>query len=153
MEDMGVLRWLADNWDKLLNSVGVIGALFVAAGALWSGVKTQRIANLITITTNHREIWMYFSSHPKLARVLDSSADVTREPITAAEAEFVNFVILHLSSAYYAMKDGTFIKLEGLRSDVCMFFSLPLTRAVWEKSKILQNDDFVKFVESCQIQK
>jgi hypothetical protein len=62
----------------------------------------------------------------------------------------VNFVILHLSSVYYAMKDGIVIKLEGLRRDVCSFFALPLARKVWEKSKILQNDDFVEFVESCR---
>src|SRR5580700_7475111 len=99
-------RWIADNWVNLLNGVGVIGGLFFTAISLRSGTKTQRIANLLTITTNHREIWKEFSRRPELARILDASADVTQKPITPDEAEFVNFVILHLSSVYYAMKDG-----------------------------------------------
>jgi hypothetical protein len=36
-----------------------------------------------------------------------------------------------------------------LRRDVAQFFSLPIPRAVWEKTKVTQNDDFVAFVESC----
>ncbi len=143
-------RWIADNWVNLLNAVGIVGSLLFTAAALRSGAKTQRIANLLTITTNHREIWKHFSSRSVLARVLDPSADLTDKPVTADEAEFVNFVILHLSSAYYATKDGIVIKLEGLRRDVCSFFSLPIPHAVWEKSKIFQNDDFVAFVESCR---
>ena len=42
------------------------------------------------------------------------------------------------------------IKQEGLRSDICSFFSLPIPQAVWEKTKLFQNDDFVEFVESCR---
>jgi len=143
-------QWIADNWVNLLNAVGVVGGLLFTATSLRAGAKTQRIANLLTITTNHREIWKHFSSRSELARVLDPAADVTAKPVTPDEAEFVNFVILHLSSAYYAMKDGIVIKLEGLRRDVCSFFSLPLPHAVWEKSRIFQNDDFIEFVESCQ---
>jgi hypothetical protein len=37
-----------------------------------------------------------------------------------------------------------------LRQDVRSFFSLPLPKAVWEKTKIFQNQDFVKFVEMCR---
>jgi hypothetical protein len=143
-------QWIADNWVNLLNAIGVVGGLLFTATSIRAGAKTQRIANLLTITTNHREIWKHFASRPELARVLDPCADVAEKPVTPDEAEFVNFVILHLSSAYYAMKDGIVIKLEGLRRDVCSFFSLPVPREVWVKSKILQNDDFVAFVESCQ---
>jgi hypothetical protein len=28
--------------------------------------------------------------------------------------------------------------------------SLPIPRAIWEKVKVVQNDDFVAFVESCR---
>jgi len=41
-------------------------------------------------------------------------------------------------------------KVEGLRRDVAQFFALPITREVWGKIKVLQNDEFVAFVESCQ---
>jgi len=35
-----------------------------------------------------------------------------------------------------------------LRRDVKEFFSLPVPRAVWIKTKLLQNQDFAAFIES-----
>jgi hypothetical protein len=32
---------------------------------------------------------------------------------------------------------------------MAQFFALPITREVWEKIKVLQNDEFVAFVEYC----
>ena len=48
------------------------------------------------------------------------------------------------------MSDQLVVKVEGFRRDIAQFFSLPVPRDVWEKSKVLQNDDFVAFVESCR---
>ncbi len=59
-------------------------------------------------------------------------------------------VIQHLNTVYYAMNDQLVVKVEGLRRDIAQFFSLPIPREVWEKIKVLQNDDFVAFVESCR---
>lgn len=50
----------------------------------------------------------------------------------------------------YARKTGLIFKLEGLRRDTWWFSSWPIPRAIWDKAKILQNDDFVAFVESCR---
>jgi hypothetical protein len=85
-----------------------------------------------------------------LARVRDASADTTKQPVTAAERVFVIFVIFHMSSVFYAMSNQLVVKVEGLRRDIAQFFSLPIPRDVWEKVKVLQNDDFVAFVESCR---
>lgn len=98
MEDMEGSQWIAENWFDILSAVGIIGGLFFTAVALRSDTKTRKIAHLLTITTNHREIWKEFLRNPHLARVLDPSADVAKQPITLEEKEFVNFVILHLSS-------------------------------------------------------
>jgi hypothetical protein len=35
-----------------------------------------------------------------------------------------------------------------LRRDVRSFFSLPIPKAVWTKTKLLQNQDFAAFIES-----
>jgi hypothetical protein len=59
-------------------------------------------------------------------------------------------VIQHLSTVYYAMNDQLVIKVEGIRRDIAQFLSLPIPREVWEKIKVLQNDEFVAFVESCR---
>jgi hypothetical protein len=142
--------WVLDNWMTVINAVGVIGGLFLTARALRSETKTRRIANLLTVTTNHREVWKAFFEHPELARVLDASANLAKKPITPGEQRFVNMVVNHISSVYESLKDELVTKQEGLRQDVRSFFSLPLPRAVWEKTKIFQNADFVKFVEMCR---
>ena len=142
--------WLANNSFNLLSAIGVIGSLWFTSISLRSETKTRRIANLLTITANHREIWKVFLSDKGLARVRDASADTTKQPVTDAERVFVTFVIFHMSSVFYAMSDQLVVKVEGLRRDIAQFFSLPIPREVWENIKILQNDDFVAFVESCR---
>jgi hypothetical protein len=148
MGDMG--QWLAENWFNLFSSAGIIAGLWFTAFSLRSDTKTRRVANLLTITANHREIWKVFLDDKELARVRDASADLIKQPVTNAERVFVTFVILHMSSVFYAMSDQLVVKLEGLRRDIAQFLSLPIPREVWEKIKVLQNDNFVAFVESCR---
>ena len=147
---MAGFHWIADNWVTTLNALGVVGGLFFTACALHSEAKTRRVANLLTITKNHRNIWSDFYRIPGLTRVLDMSADVAKKPVTREEEIFVNLVILHTNSVFYATKDELVIKLEGLRRDVWWFFSLPVPLAVWERMKVVQNDAFVTFVEQCR---
>ena len=147
---MGSLHWLANNWFTLLNAIGISGGLFFTGYSLHSETKTRRIANLLTITINHREVWAELYRNPGLKRVLESSVDLTREPVTQAEEIFVNLVIIHLNTVYQALKDELLIKQEGLRRDVWWFFSLSIPQAVWDKMKVLHNDDFVAFVERCR---
>lgn len=85
---------------------------------------------------------------PELTRILDPSADTTKPPVTVEEERFVIFLILHLSDTYYATRAGFYQKLPGLRKDIERFFSLPIPRAVWGKIKDLQDESFVRFVET-----
>ena len=142
-------EWSRDNWFTILNAIGVVGGLFFTAFALRAETKSRRIANLLTITTNHREVWKEFFRRPELARMFDGSANLSRQPVTREEEIFVNMVILHISSVFYAMNDDLVIKLEGVRRDISQFLSLPIPNAIWERTKVLQNDDFVRFVEAC----
>ena len=149
MVEMGGLRWITENWVTALNAVGVVGGLFFTAASFRSEARTRRIANLLAITRNHRDIWSDFYRRPELARVLDASTDLTKRPVTREEEIFVNLIILHTSSAFYAMKDKLVTKVEGLRRDVRWFFSMPIPSAVWERVKEFQNGAFVAFVEQC----
>ena len=141
--------WIVENWFNLLNGLGVVGSLLFTAVSLCSETRTRRIANLLSLTQNHRELWSELFDRPALGRVLDRSAKLEKESITLDEGLYVNMVIQHLGSAYEAIKSGLTIKPEGMRRDVGWFFSLPIPRAIWERIKILQNDDFVDFVEEC----
>ena len=147
---MEIGGWASQNWFNFFSAAGIISGLLFTAHSLRSETKTRRIANLLTITANHREIWKEFLNNPKLARVRDANADTAKQPVTDAERVFVTFVILHMSSVFHAMSDQLVVKVEGLRRDIAQFFSLPIPRAVWEQIKVLQNDDFVAFVESCR---
>jgi hypothetical protein len=141
-------QWFTENWFNLFSSAGIIGGLWFTAVSLHSETKTRRIANLLTLTANYREVWKEFFRSPELARVIEPSADVAKQPVTPAEEFFVNMVISHTSSVYEALKDELLTKQEGLRRDVRSFFSLPVPEAVWIKTKLLQNHDFAAFIES-----
>jgi len=147
---MGIGEWLSQNWFDLFSSVGIIGGLWFTAVSLRSETKTRRVANLLTITANYREVWKEFFRSPELARVIEPSADVAKQPVTPAEEFFVSMVISHISSMYEALKDELVTKQEGLRRDVGSFLSLPIPQAVWKTVKIFQNADFIAFVEKCR---
>ena len=145
---MGIGTWLTQNWFNLFSSAGSIGGFWFTAVSLRSETKTRRVANLLTITANHREVWKEFFGKPELARVIAVSADVSKQPVTPEEEFFVNMIISHTSSVYEAIKDELLIKQEGLRRDVKSFYSLPVPNAVWQRTKLLQNQDFAAFIES-----
>jgi hypothetical protein len=145
---MGAGEWISQNWFNLFSSAGIIGGLWFTAVSLRSETKTRRIANLLTITANYREVWKEFFHSPELARVIDPSADVAKQPVTSAEEFFVHIIISHISSVYEALKGELLTQQEGLRRDVKSFFSLPVPKAVWTKTKLLQNQDFAAFIES-----
>jgi hypothetical protein len=145
---MGIGEWISQSWFDLFSSAGIIGGLWFTAVSLHSETKTRRIANLLTITANYREVWKEFFNSPELARVIEPAADVEMNPVTPAEEFFVQLVISHTSSVYEALKDELLNKQEGLRRDVKSFFSLPIPKAVWTTTKLLQNLDFAAFIES-----
>ena len=147
---MWIGEWFLQNWFNLFSAIGIIAGLWFTAFSLRSETKTRRIANLLTITANHREIWKEFLTNPKLARVRDAAANTAKQPVTDAERVFVTMIILHISSVYYAMKDELVVKLEGLRRDVAQFLSLPVPKAIWERMKVFQNEALVRFIEECR---
>ena len=146
MGDM--VEWLAQNWFTVLSSVGIVGSLLFTAVSLHSETKTRRVANLLAVTANYCTIWKEFINQPNLARVMDARANLEQEPVTPAEEMFVNMVIHHISTTYYAMHDELLMRLEGLRRDIKQFFSLPVPNAVWTKTKLLQNQGFAAFIDS-----
>ena len=145
---MGLGELFSQNWFNLLSAIGIIGGLVFTASSFRYDIKSRRVANLLILTQNHQRLWQDFNQHSELARVLDSSADVSSVPVSRGEEEFVNMTIQHLSSVYQTMKSDLTFNPEGVERDIQAFFSLPVPKAVWDKFKEFQNADFVKFVES-----
>jgi hypothetical protein len=139
--------WLVENWFDVLSSIGIIGSLLFTAFALHSETKTRRVANLLSITANHQGVWKEILHAPQLGRVIDPAANISKEPVSPMEELFVGLIIAHVNSVYYATHDSLVIKWENWHQDVKQFFSLPIPKAVWTKTKLLQNHDFAAFIE------
>jgi hypothetical protein len=146
---MGFSEWIGHNGLAVLQTASVAGSLLLIALAVFLEARARRVGNLIQLTQAHRDLWERMYSQPDLSRILDPSADLAEEGVTPQEELFVIFLILHLSSTYYAMRSGFFQKPDGLRKDIERFFSLPIPSAVWVKVKALQDAPFVQFVEQC----
>ena len=144
-------NWISDNWFNLVSGAGIIASLLFTAISLRSETKNRRIGSLLSLTESHRELWAQIFEHPGLARILEVEVNLSKEPMTVEESIYVGLAIQHLGSAYQALKAGIVIQQDGLCDDVKSFFSLPIPKAVWTSAKPLQNDDFVKFVESCRM--
>jgi hypothetical protein len=140
-------QWIAVHWFDLLQTIGIVGGLLFTAYATWKDEKSRKIGNLIAINAQYQGIWKEFYRHSELTRVLKPDADIAALPITEVEKRFIISLILHLNTVYHAMKEGMFVPIEGLQKDIRNFFSLPIPRSTWEKNRVFQNADFVRFVE------
>jgi hypothetical protein len=146
---MGLSVWIAQHWFELVETIGIIGGLLFTAFTTRKDERARRISNLIAVTEQHRQIWMELYDRPRLSRILKKDVNLNKDIISEEEALFVNLLILHLGTVYRAMKEGVFVKLEGLQEDVKEFFALPIPKAIWEKAKSLQDKDFAEFIGKC----
>ena len=132
----------------LLQSIGIIGSLLLATASFRSDSKDRRVSNLIGITNNHRKIWTQLRDQPALTRILEENPDLENRPVSRDEEQFVLFLILHLNASYHAIKDRMLIPPEQLGEDIRSFFTLPIPRSVWKKTRAYHNQEFMEFVES-----
>ena len=144
---MGAFGWIQDNFTVLLNSVGIIGGLLFTACSFRAESHVRRLGNLISLTQSHREIWFKLYEEPSLSRILDPEIDLAKNPPTLKEEVFVTALILHLNCIHRAASLNLFPDLEGLRTDVREFYSLPIPRTIWGRWKPLQDLKFITFVE------
>jgi hypothetical protein len=149
MACMGFAGWTAIHWIDLLQSTGILAGLLFTAYNIRSDSRDRKIHSVFALTEAHRDIWSKVYEHPNLASVLRPEVNAESFSVSNEQELFVHLLILHLAASYQARKLGMYFQEDGLRLDIREFFSLPIPKAVWEKSKVYQDHDFVKFVESC----
>ena len=142
-----LLHWIREHGFDLVGVVGIIASLGFTALSFRKDERSRRIGNLLALTSAHRDIWSQLFSRPELARILETDPDLIRTPVTNEEALFVTFLLLHLNATWQAMEEGVFRPRQAVARDIRWFFSRPIPRSVWEKSKAFQDADFVRFVE------
>lgn len=147
---MSFAEWSAQNWIALAGAITGIAGLLFNGLSLRSETRTRRITNLLAITRSHRELWSLLIAEPGLKRLLVPDPKAQERPVSTEEELFVLFAIHHLNSVFRAMSDGLVPRPEAIRRDVWWFFSLPIPATIWERFKPLQDEAFVRFVESCR---
>jgi hypothetical protein len=141
----GFSSWVNDNFN-VIQTVGIIGSLWLAIGTSRREARAKESENLLTIEEQHRELWVGAYERKDLARVFLAKPDLA-QPISIAEEEFLRLVISHFQTIWLIARSGGLLTLHELALDAGEFFSLPLPRAVWEKERVLRNPKFVRFVE------
>lgn len=87
--------------------------------------KAREIENLLTMNTQHHNLWGGALQKPDLRRVFEPGADILKNPTTVAETEFLNLVLVHYQTGWTVARSGSLITLSELRADLCNFLSLP----------------------------
>lgn len=143
---MAEFPWSSVNWFDFLQTVALVGSLLVAAAAANREARAQEDKNLFALAEKHQALSDTALARPDLERVFREDIDVLAEPATAAEAQFLNAKIVHYLTSWRIARPGAAISKQELAADLRGFFSLPLARAVWEKTKGSRNPRFVRFV-------
>ena len=125
----GVFSWLNENFN-LVQTVGIIGSLLLAAGAARREAKAREVEDLLELVRLHRELWGNISQRKDLERIFRSNADVLEKPADSRGRRI-------LESSFYPFSnwlDDCQIRrvdllLAEMKADVRGFFSLPLPLA------------------------
>jgi len=72
------LQWIGEHWFDLLQTVGIVGGLFFTAYTTRKDDRSRKIANLIAIKQQYREIWKELYDRPQLGRVLEKAVEHLR---------------------------------------------------------------------------
>jgi hypothetical protein len=141
----GFLHWVDSNFN-VIQTIGILGSLWVAIIAAHREARAKEGENLLTIAEQHRELWSLASTGKGLERIFLADANLAK-PISIAEAEFLRLVISHFQTIWLIARSGGWLTLKELALDAGDFLSLPLPREVWEQTKKFRNPKFVRFVE------
>jgi len=146
---MGWLNSLGGQWFQLIETASIVATVLATAFTIRADIRVRKIQNLFAITQAHRELWMEFYRNPRLHRILDPKADLQHGAVSLPEERFVHEIILHLRASFKARQAGMEFDDDAVATDVREFFSLPVPRQVWSRSKVFQDRDFVAFVDAC----
>jgi hypothetical protein len=144
---METIQAYLGNLSDILGVLGIVGSLLFTAITIRSESRSRQAANLLAITSAHREIWTAMIDKPALHRVLERTADLKSMPITSEESLFVMFLINHLAASWHAMESRMLPAREAVEADIRMFFALPIPKEVWGRTRGLQDPRFRRFMD------
>ena len=137
----------ASSWLTLFETAIAVVSLLLTAYTVHTDARARQISNLIALNQRHDDIWRTFYERPQLSRVLKHEVDLKKQPISDEERLFVKMLFIHLDTVRRTAKAGMFIEIKGIRNDLGSFIKLPIPRAVWERLKPFQDEEFIAFVD------
>jgi hypothetical protein len=142
-----IASWFKAEWFSLVQTAGVVGGLIFTGVTISRDAKAKEAANLLAFAERHRLLWSELLERPELQRIFSETADLSESPITQAEEVFLNLAFVQYEAGWRMAKNVDRNDLKPLKADVRKFFTLPLQRVVWDKTKGSRNPKFVRFVE------
>jgi hypothetical protein len=139
--------WDGRAWFDLLQTAALLVGLFATVHTLREENRSRKLGNAISLTANHREIWMTMIQHPKLGRVLNAKVNLVKHPPTMEEELFVQMLILHLRTALTARKLRLEPGDENFEVDIRDFFQLKIPRAIWERTRVYQGEELARVID------
>ena len=141
------LSWLEQNWLNLLQTLGIIGSGLLTTAAFHRETRARKLGYFLSLAQQHRELWNEAHRRPELARIFQREADLVANPVSVAESEFLNLVIVHFHTGWLFAKDTAFLDHETIATDARTFFTLPLPLAVWNTTRAARDPKFIRFME------
>jgi hypothetical protein len=141
------LSWLQANWAAVIAGMCGIGSLWFTGAYFREDSKNRLVANILAIEERYRALWSEAQQRQDLKRIFLVGADILAQPVSTEEDVFLRRIILHFESGWRLERIMNRGEIKMLAQDAAEFLSLPLPRAVWEKTKIFRNRRFVRFVE------
>ena len=146
-----VVSWLVANWFQALQSLSIVSGLVFAGCSVARDARARRVANLLSLARDHRELWLEVYRQPELHRILDPNPDLVAKPRTFAETAMVNLLLIHLSTTWQLNRLRLMLMPGGVENDIKNLFSLPIPKSVWDQTKALRDPKFARFVDQCLI--
>lgn len=140
--------WLEEHWFSLLESIGIIGSLLFTAVTLRHDLRARRNHEHLLLATQHRKLWGELHRRPRLARILERERDLTAEPLTVEEEQFLMLAIVHFQNGWLLSGEGSLISRAALALDAGDFFRRPAPNRVWSSVRGIQDSRFVGFIET-----
>jgi hypothetical protein len=142
-----VFSWIEANWLQALQGVGIVGGLCFTGYSFRQNVRAHRAQTLISITQQHRTLWLKVFDVPKLRQVLSPNPPKRPNP-SFEERLFVNLLILHITSTLVAVRKRVLDMPAGMDEDMKVLFALPIPKKVWEDTRKFRDEETVQYIES-----
>ena len=137
---------LQDHWFELIQTIAIVAGFLYTARTFSLETRVRKTEFIFLVNRAYREIWDSLDQNPQLARILDRSPDLDKQPITQAEERLILLVIHHLSAVHEAMTLGLYPMWSGIEEDIRQIFRLPIPRALLREFLPAQRPAFQSYL-------